>query len=104
MLNEKTTIEDNNIGTETTIDMSVRLLGAADKSESMDTLESEEDGDKKRKLAELSEGKLMRPSEDAFFFEKKKSTHSRNQRKTTTKRWKSFYNKSRIQSEHSYTG
>ena len=56
VLNEKRTIEENNIGTETTIDMSLRLLGRTDKSESMDTL------DKKRKLDEVSEGKLTRPS------------------------------------------
>ena len=40
----------NNIGTETTIDMSLRLLGGMEKSELMDTLESEEDKEKKRKL------------------------------------------------------
>ena len=37
----------------------------------MDTLESEEDRDNKRKLAEVSEGKLTRPSEDALFLKKK---------------------------------
>ena len=47
VLNEKRTIEENNIGTETTIDMSLRLLGGMDMSKSMDALESEEDGDKK---------------------------------------------------------
>ena len=47
VLNEKRTVEENNIGTETTIEMSLRLLGGMDKSESMDTLESEEDRDKK---------------------------------------------------------
>ena len=34
----------------------------------MDTLESEEDREKKRKLEETCEGKLTRPSEDAMFF------------------------------------
>ena len=48
VLNEKRTIEETNIGTETMIEMSLRLLGGTDKSESMDTLESEEDGDKKK--------------------------------------------------------
>ena len=61
VLNEKRTIEENNIGTETTIEMSLILLGGTDKSESMDTLESEEHRDKKGKLAEVSEGKLTRP-------------------------------------------
>ena len=41
VLNEKRTMEDNNIGTETTIDMSLRLLGEMEKSELMDTLESQ---------------------------------------------------------------
>ena len=36
VLNEKRTTEENNIGTETTIDMSLRLLGGMDVSESMD--------------------------------------------------------------------
>ena len=63
-------MEENNIGTETTTDMSLRLLGGMDMSESMDALESEEDRDKKRKLAEVSEGKLTRPSEDALFLKK----------------------------------
>ena len=39
----KKTISENNIGTETTIEMSLTLLGGMDKSESMDTLESEEE-------------------------------------------------------------
>ena len=47
VLNEKRTIEENNIGTELTIEMSLRLLGGMEKGESMDTLESEEDRDKK---------------------------------------------------------
>ena len=67
VLNEKGTIEENNIGTETTIDMSLRLLGGMEKGELMDTLESEENREKKRKLEETCEGKLTRPSEDAMF-------------------------------------
>ena len=43
VLTEKRKIEENNIGIETTIETSLRLLGGTDKSESMDTLESEED-------------------------------------------------------------
>ena len=69
-MNEKKTIEGNNIGTETTIEMSLRLLGGMEKSELMDTLESEEDREKKRKLEETCEGKLTRPSEDALFLRK----------------------------------
>ena len=70
VLNEKTTIEESNIGTETTIDMSLRLQGGMEKSELMDTLESEEDREKNRKLEETCESKLMRPSEDAMFSRK----------------------------------
>ena len=47
VMNEKKTIEENNIVTETTIDMSLGLLGGMEKSELMDTLESDEDGEKK---------------------------------------------------------
>ena len=61
-MNEKKTIEENNIGTETTIEMLREL---------MDTLESEEDREKTRKLDETSEGKLTRPSEDALFLRKR---------------------------------
>ena len=69
-MNDKKTIEENNIGTETTIEMSLRLLEGMEKSELMDTLESEEDREKQRKLDELSEGKLTRRSEDALFLRK----------------------------------
>ena len=64
------TIEENNIGTQTTIDMSLRLLGGMEKSELMDTLESEENREKKRKLEVTCEGELTRPSEDAMFLRK----------------------------------
>ena len=39
---QKKTKEENNIGTETTIEMSWRLLGGMEKSELMNTLEGEE--------------------------------------------------------------
>ena len=42
-MNEKKTKEENNIGTGTTIEMSLRLLGGMEKSELMDTLESEKE-------------------------------------------------------------
>ena len=105
VLNEKRTTEENNIGTETTIDMSLRLLGGMEKSELMDTLESEEDREKKRSWRKRVKVKLTRPSEDAMFLEKR---NNRRTQKVTqekpTKRWKSFYKKSQIQSEHNYTG
>ena len=69
-MNEKKTIEENNIGTKTTIEMCLRLLGGMEKIGLMDTLESEEDREKRRKLDEVSEGKLTRPSEDALFLRK----------------------------------
>ena len=43
------------------------FLGGMEKGELMDTLESEEDREKQRKLEETCEGKLTRPSEDAMF-------------------------------------
>ena len=47
VMNEKKAIEENNNGTETTTEMSLRLLGGMEKNELMDTLESEEDREKK---------------------------------------------------------
>ena len=67
---EKKTKEENNIEAEAALEMSLRLLGGMEKSEPMDTLESEEDREKKRKLEEMCEGKLTRPSEDAMFLRK----------------------------------
>ena len=46
VMKEKKTTEENNIRTETTIEMSLRLLGGLEKNELMDTLESEEDREK----------------------------------------------------------
>ena len=70
VLNEKRTTEENNIGTETTIDMSLRLLGGMEESES--THRNQEKIKTKRKLAEKSEGKLTRPSDGASFLRKEK--------------------------------
>ena len=67
--NEKNSMEENNIETETTIEISLRQLGVMERSGLMDTLESEEDREKK-KLYEVSEGKLTGPSEDALFLRK----------------------------------
>ena len=41
-MNEKKTIEENNIGAETTIEMSLRLLGGMDESDTKNTSETEE--------------------------------------------------------------
>ena len=47
VLNEKKTIEENNIGIDTTVVKSLRLLGEMEKNEQMDTQETEEDREKK---------------------------------------------------------
>ena len=75
------------------IEMSLRLLGGMDKSESMDTLESEEDRDKKRKLAEVSEGKLARPSEDALFLKKKEIIDAQKIRRKNDEKMEKFLQK-----------
>ena len=70
VLSDKKTIEENNIGAEAPIEMSLRLLVGTEENVSMGSLESfesEDDrtlaDDKKRKL----EGKSTRPSEDAMY-------------------------------------
>ena len=50
VLNEKETIEENNIGIDTTVVMSLRLLGGMEKNEPMDTQETEEDREKKKEV------------------------------------------------------
>ena len=47
VLNEKKTSEENNILIDTTVVMSLRLLGGMEKNEPMDTQETEEDREKK---------------------------------------------------------
>ena len=49
VMNEKKTIEENNIEAEATLEMSLRLLGEMEMNEQMDTHETEEDREKKRK-------------------------------------------------------
>ena len=66
------------------MEMSLRLLGGMGKSELMDTLDSEEDREK-RKLDEASEGKLTRPSEDAFFRRKDNRRTKKDQMKNDEK-------------------
>ena len=71
VLNDKETIEENNIGAEATIEMSLRLLGGTEESEmmeSLESLESEDEREKKRKL----EGKSTRPSDDAMFLRRER--------------------------------
>ena len=49
VMNEKKTIEKNNIGAETTIEMSLRLLGGMDESDMKETSETEEERRKTEK-------------------------------------------------------
>ena len=63
-INEKKSMKDNNIDTNETIEMSMRLLGGMEVNEQMDTHETKEDREKKRKLDEGKEGKATKPSED----------------------------------------
>ena len=51
-------MKKNNIEAKETVEMSVRLLGGMEVNEQMDTHETEEDREKKRKLDEGKEGKM----------------------------------------------
>ena len=50
VMNEKKTTEENNIGTEATLEMSLRLLGRMEKNEQMDTQETEDDRRRKKEV------------------------------------------------------
>ena len=63
-INEKKSMKENNIKAKETIEMSLRLLGGMEANEQMDTHETEEDREKKRKLDEGKEGKMTKPNED----------------------------------------
>ena len=60
----KKSMKENNIEAKETIEMSLRLLGGMDVNEKMDTHETEEEREKKRKLDEGKEGKMTKPDED----------------------------------------
>ena len=57
----------HNIEAEATLEMSLRLLGGVEKNEQMDTHETEEDREKKRKLEEGNEGKTTKPNVDTVY-------------------------------------
>ena len=63
-INEKKSMKEKNIKANETIEMSLRLLGGMEANEQMDTHETEEDREKKRKLDEGKEGKATKPSDD----------------------------------------
>ena len=67
VMNEKKTMEENNIEPEATLVMSLRLLGGMENNEQMDTHATEEDREKKRKLEDGKEGKMMKPNDDTVF-------------------------------------
>ena len=64
MISEKKSMRENNIEAKETIEMSLRLLGGMEVNEQMDTHETEEDREKKRKLDEGKEGKMTKPNDD----------------------------------------
>ena len=70
VMNEKKTIEENNVGAETTIEMFLRLLGGMDESDMKDSSETEEEREKKRKLEETSKGKSTKTSEESIFLQR----------------------------------
>ena len=63
-INGKKSMKDNNIKANETIEMSLRLLGGMEVNEQMDTHETEEDREKKRKLDEGKQEKATKPSDD----------------------------------------
>ena len=67
VMSEKKTIKENNIEAEATIEMSLRLLGGMEKNEQMDTHETEEESEKKRKLEEGKEGYMTKPNDDTVY-------------------------------------
>ena len=60
-------MKENNIAAKETIEMSLRLLGGMEVNDQMDTLETEEDREKKRKL---DEGKMTKPNEDMAYLKR----------------------------------
>ena len=67
MISEKKSMKENNIEAKETIEMSLRLLGGMEVNDHMDTLETEEDREKKRKLDEGKEEKMTKPNEDMAY-------------------------------------
>ena len=70
MISEKKSMKENNIKAKETIEKSLRLLGGMELNDQMDTLETEEDREKKRKLDEGKEGKMTKPNEDMAYLKR----------------------------------
>ena len=66
MISEKKSMKENNIEAKETIEMSLRLLGGMEVNEQMDTHETEEDRENKRKLDEGKEGKMTKPNDTVY--------------------------------------
>ena len=69
-INGKKSMKDNNIKANETIEMSLRLLGGMEANEHMDTHDTEEDREKKRKLDEWKDGKTTKPIDDMAHLKK----------------------------------
>ena len=67
-MSDKKTIKENSV--EATIEMSLRCLGGVEKNEQMDTHETEEDREKKRKVEGGKEGKATKPNDDMVYFKR----------------------------------
>ena len=67
VMREKKTKEENDIEAEATLEMSLRLLGGMEKNEQMDTHETDENREKKRKLEEGKEEKMTKPNDDTVY-------------------------------------
>ena len=70
MLSERKTMKEHNIEAEATIEMSLRSLGGMEMNEQMDTHETEEDREKKRKLEEGREGNAMKSHDDMIYLKR----------------------------------
>ena len=70
MLKNKNTMEVNNSEAESTIEMSLRLLGGMDERDMKDSSETEEETEKKRKLEETSKGKSTKSSGESMFLQR----------------------------------
>ena len=69
-INGKKSMKENNIKANETIEMSLRLLGGMEANEHMDTHETEEDREKKRKLDEGKEEKTTKSNDDMAHLKK----------------------------------
>ena len=63
-------MKKHHIEAEATIEMSLRLLGGMKMNEQMDTHETEEDREKKRKLQEEKEGKVMKSNDHMIYLKR----------------------------------